>query len=169
MLTTRCFQRLTGELGEEGFLNRVEAKVTTIEADLSRNLPLADETWSSVIAEIQSTYSGSKIIHCAANVKFDDPLQKMLSINTNSVIELMHLADRLGHSLDNFVYVSTAYAGCLRPGRDVFVSERNSREERQLIEELGPTTEESIRQLTAVEVSESVSYTHLTLPTILLV
>ncbi|KAG5680580.1 hypothetical protein PVAND_010077 [Polypedilum vanderplanki] len=49
------------------------------------------------------------IIHCAASVRFDEPLKKALKINTLSTRDLLNLAEKC-ENLKAFVHVSTAFS-----------------------------------------------------------
>jgi alcohol-forming fatty acyl-CoA reductase len=49
------------------------------------------------------------IIHCAASVKFDEPLKVAIRMNTMSTKHMLHLAEKC-NSLKAFVHVSTAFS-----------------------------------------------------------
>lgn len=49
------------------------------------------------------------IIHCAASVRFDEPIRVALQMNTISTKNMLHLAEKCDN-LKGFVHVSTAYS-----------------------------------------------------------
>lgn len=49
------------------------------------------------------------IIHCAASVRFDEPIKVALQMNTISTRNMLNLAEKCDH-LKGFVHVSTAYS-----------------------------------------------------------
>lgn len=51
------------------------------------------------------------IFHCAASVRFDDPLKKAIMINVCATRTMLEFAKTLSH-LDVFMHVSTAYSNC---------------------------------------------------------
>jgi len=51
------------------------------------------------------------VIHSAATVKFDEPLQVAMSINVLGTLSMLHLCKEI-KSLQSFVYVSTAFTAC---------------------------------------------------------
>lgn len=53
------------------------------------------------------------VFHCAASVRFDDPLENALKINTISTRNLLDFAEQCSN-LDAFVHVSTAYSNINR-------------------------------------------------------
>jgi len=74
------------------------------------------------------------IVHCAADVRFDLPIEEARAINVEGVRRLLGLARRAPH-LERFVHVSTAYVGGTHEGRfnesdlDVGQGFRNSYEQ----------------------------------------
>lgn len=48
------------------------------------------------------------IVHCAASIAFDDPLERAHAVNTLGTLNVMRAAERMG-DLEHFVHVSTAY------------------------------------------------------------
>uniref|UniRef100_G3Q918 Fatty acyl-CoA reductase n=1 Tax=Gasterosteus aculeatus aculeatus TaxID=481459 RepID=G3Q918_GASAC len=53
------------------------------------------------------------IFHCAATIRFDEPLKHALQLNVIATQELLRLAKQMRH-LEAFVHISTAYANCNR-------------------------------------------------------
>ena len=63
------------------------------------------------------------IIHCASNIRFDLPIQRMLAQNFAPTQELALLAARLPR-LRCFTYMSTAFVNANQP-KDAVISERH--------------------------------------------
>lgn len=84
-------------------------KLYGIEADLSTG------SWSSPKnTKIQEDLTQVNIIfHCAASVRFDDPLKKAIMINVCATKAMLDFAKTL-KQLDIFMHVSTAYSNCDR-------------------------------------------------------
>uniref|UniRef100_A0A8C7X5P0 Fatty acyl-CoA reductase n=1 Tax=Oryzias sinensis TaxID=183150 RepID=A0A8C7X5P0_9TELE len=53
------------------------------------------------------------VFHCAATIRFDEPLKHALQLNVIATQELLSLAQRM-HHLEAFIHISTAYANCNR-------------------------------------------------------
>lgn len=51
------------------------------------------------------------IFHCAANVRFDQPLRPMVEMNVVGTLKLLMLAEKM-ENLKSFAYVSTTYCQC---------------------------------------------------------
>uniref|UniRef100_A0A1B0BQB9 Fatty acyl-CoA reductase n=1 Tax=Glossina palpalis gambiensis TaxID=67801 RepID=A0A1B0BQB9_9MUSC len=51
------------------------------------------------------------IFHCAANVRFDQPLRPMVEMNVVGTLKLLKLAEKM-ENLKSFAYVSTTYCQC---------------------------------------------------------
>ncbi|XP_036342386.1 putative fatty acyl-CoA reductase CG5065 [Rhagoletis pomonella] len=51
------------------------------------------------------------IFHCAANVRFDQPLRPMIRMNVAGTLKLLQLAEKMT-SLKTLVHVSTSYCQC---------------------------------------------------------
>ncbi|XP_017041066.1 fatty acyl-CoA reductase wat [Drosophila ficusphila] len=81
--------------------------VTPISGDCaSSDLAISDEDRRTLIAEVQV------VMHGAASVRFMEPLQQALNINTRSVRLMVQLAKEMLR-LEAFVHVSTAYSNCV--------------------------------------------------------
>ncbi|XP_068611535.1 fatty acyl-CoA reductase 1 [Brachionichthys hirsutus] len=57
------------------------------------------------------------VFHCAATVRFDEPLKHALQLNVIATQQLLTLAKQM-HHLEAFVHISTAYANCNRKNID---------------------------------------------------
>ncbi|XP_044042211.1 fatty acyl-CoA reductase 1 isoform X5 [Siniperca chuatsi] len=53
------------------------------------------------------------IFHCAATIRFDEPLKHALQLNVIATQQLLSLAQQM-HHLEAFIHISTAYANCNR-------------------------------------------------------
>ncbi|XP_068573408.1 fatty acyl-CoA reductase 1 isoform X3 [Cebidichthys violaceus] len=53
------------------------------------------------------------VFHCAATIRFDEPLKHALQLNVIATQQLLSLAKQM-HHLEAFVHISTAYANCNR-------------------------------------------------------
>lgn len=80
-------------------------KLVAIEGDLLMS-PSADITKVDTITLQQNV---SFVFHCAASVKFDEPLKNALQINTISTQIMLNLAESFDN-LEAFVHVSTAFS-----------------------------------------------------------
>uniref|UniRef100_A0A336M7X6 Fatty acyl-CoA reductase n=1 Tax=Culicoides sonorensis TaxID=179676 RepID=A0A336M7X6_CULSO len=86
-------------------------KIIGIEADLSAgSLKFESENGDFVSNELRNV---NLIFHCAASVRFDDPLKKAILINVCATKALLDFAKTLQH-LEVFMHVSTAYSNCDR-------------------------------------------------------
>ncbi|XP_022605021.1 fatty acyl-CoA reductase 1-like isoform X1 [Seriola dumerili] len=53
------------------------------------------------------------VFHCAATIRFDEPLKHALQLNVIATQQLLSLAQQM-HHLEAFIHISTAYANCNR-------------------------------------------------------
>ncbi|XP_026182864.1 fatty acyl-CoA reductase 1 [Mastacembelus armatus] len=53
------------------------------------------------------------VFHCAATIRFDEPLKHALQLNVIATQQLLSLAQQMNH-LEAFIHISTAYANCNR-------------------------------------------------------
>lgn len=84
-------------------------KLVGIDVDLSSgNLTFQKD--DKLQAELQQV---NIIFHCAASVRFDDPLKKAIMINVCATKAMLDFAKTLPH-LHVFMHVSTAYSNCDR-------------------------------------------------------
>lgn len=70
------------------------------------NLGISAEDRKVLIAEV------NVVFHLAATVRFDEPLQKAVSINVRATLDLLELAKEM-RNLEAFVHVSSAFANCV--------------------------------------------------------
>uniref|UniRef100_A0A336KLL9 Fatty acyl-CoA reductase n=1 Tax=Culicoides sonorensis TaxID=179676 RepID=A0A336KLL9_CULSO len=83
-------------------------KIIGIEADLSAgSFNSESDLMSNELKNVNI------IFHCAASVRFDDPLKKAIMINVCATKALLDFAKTLKH-FDVFIHVSTAYSNCDR-------------------------------------------------------
>jgi alcohol-forming fatty acyl-CoA reductase len=84
-------------------------KITVVEGDLQRpvkmGLSVDDLTMIVERAEV--------IIHCAADVRFEESLKEAIETNVRGTKEMLMLA-RSVKNLNAFIYVSTAFSHCNR-------------------------------------------------------
>lgn len=81
-------------------------KITCVKGDVSlANLDLDDADRVELVAHIDV------IFHCAANVRFDQPIRDAVNMNTLGTQRLLQLAEQMKH-LRVFAHVSTAYCQC---------------------------------------------------------
>ncbi|NXF57508.1 FACR1 reductase, partial [Ciccaba nigrolineata] len=60
------------------------------------------------------------VFHCAATVRFDEPLKHALQLNTMGTQRLLELARQM-QNLEAFIHISTAYANCIRKSIDEII------------------------------------------------
>nr|CAD7569608.1 unnamed protein product [Timema californicum] len=97
--SNRVFDRLR----EEGNINSLE-KLIPLDADLTQTgLGLSNDDTATLMANV------SFIFHCAATVRFDEPLRHAVLLNTRGTLELTRLAANM-NNLQAFVHVSTAFS-----------------------------------------------------------
>ncbi|XP_073817827.1 fatty acyl-CoA reductase wat-like [Musca autumnalis] len=81
--------------------------ITTIEGDCAlTKLGISDEDRNELIEEVDV------IIHCAATVRFNEPLSNATQINVAATRDILELAKKMKH-LKSFVHVSSAFANCI--------------------------------------------------------
>lgn len=81
-------------------------KIVLISGDIESDglaIDRADET--ALINEVDI------IFHCAANVRFDDPLKQAININVLGTLRILKLAEKV-KNLKVFSYMSTAFSQC---------------------------------------------------------
>lgn len=78
-------------------------KIIVINGDITlENLDLSNEDQKILMSEV------NVIFHCAANVRFNDPLNEAVNINTGGTLRILNLAEKM-KSLKVFCYMSTAF------------------------------------------------------------
>lgn len=98
-------------------IEEIDRRIEVFVGDLSLpQLGLDDSVYRDLAAKVRT------IIHLAADIRLNEPLEELRISNVNSVRNLMELARDIhrSHGLDRFSYVSTAYVA---GGRKGFVSE----------------------------------------------
>ncbi|XP_056281016.1 fatty acyl-CoA reductase 1 [Pseudoliparis swirei] len=86
------------------------------------------------------------IFHCAATIRFDEPLKHALQLNVIATQQLLGLAKRMPH-LEAFVHISTAYANCNRKHIDEVIYPPPV-EPRKLIESIEWLDDSIVRDIT---------------------
>lgn len=78
-------------------------KIIPVSGDITIDgLELSQEDESSLINSV------SIIFHCAANVKFNDPLEEAININATGTLRVLQLAEKMTQ-LKSFLYMSTSF------------------------------------------------------------
>ncbi|XP_048339071.1 fatty acyl-CoA reductase 1-like, partial [Sphaerodactylus townsendi] len=91
----------------EGWPNFCE-KIKAINADFTQpNLAISPNDTQELFSEV------NVVFHCAATVRFDEPLKQALLLNVMGTQQLLVLAHQM-KNLEAFVHLSTAYANCNR-------------------------------------------------------
>lgn len=72
---------------------------------LEKDLGISDNDRNEIISNVDV------IFHCAANVRFDQPLRPMIEMNLAGTHKLLQLAEMI-HNLKVFIHVSTSYCHC---------------------------------------------------------
>ncbi|XP_062276525.1 fatty acyl-CoA reductase 1 [Scomber scombrus] len=102
MINCKLFERLQEE--QPGFAEKiiaVNSDLTLPELDLSKE----DQ---SILAE-----NINIVFHCAATIRFNEPLKDAMKLNVLAPQKMVALAHRMKH-LEIFIHISTAYANCDR-------------------------------------------------------
>ncbi|XP_075898692.1 fatty acyl-CoA reductase 1 isoform X1 [Nelusetta ayraudi] len=102
MVNCKLFERLQEE--QPGFAE----KIIAVNSDLTQpelNLSKEDQ---SVLAE-----NVNVVFHCAATVRFNEPLKDAMQLNVLATQKILALARRMKR-LQIFIHISTAYANCDR-------------------------------------------------------
>uniref|UniRef100_A0A8D0H5B4 Fatty acyl-CoA reductase n=1 Tax=Sphenodon punctatus TaxID=8508 RepID=A0A8D0H5B4_SPHPU len=83
-------------------------KIKPINAELTQpNLAISPEDAQELASQI------NVVFHCAATVRFDEPLKHALLLNVRGTQQLLLLARQM-QKLEAFIHISTAYANCPR-------------------------------------------------------
>ncbi|KAM9376491.1 fatty acyl-CoA reductase 1 isoform 2-T2 [Pholidichthys leucotaenia] len=102
MINCKLFERLQEE--QPGFVE----KIVAVKSDLTQpELELSKED-ESILAE-----NVNIVFHCAATVRFNEPLKDAMQLNVLATQMMLALANRMKH-LEIFIHVSTAYSNCDR-------------------------------------------------------
>ncbi|NWI14207.1 FACR1 reductase, partial [Crypturellus soui] len=83
-------------------------KIKPINAELTQpKLAISAEDEEELLTRINIVF------HCAATVRFDEPLKHALQLNAMGTQRLLELARQM-QKLEAFIHISTAYANCVR-------------------------------------------------------
>uniref|UniRef100_A0A8C7E3V5 Fatty acyl-CoA reductase n=1 Tax=Naja naja TaxID=35670 RepID=A0A8C7E3V5_NAJNA len=83
-------------------------KIKPISAEFTKpNLAISSEDMEEMLSEV------NVIFHCAATVRFDEPLKDALLLNVMGTQQLLRLAHQM-KNLEALIHVSTAYSNCNR-------------------------------------------------------
>ena len=108
VLRNDCFDRLRGELGADGFAE-VAARVRAVSGDVGSDGLGLDDDGRAALSEVDV------VIHSAATVAFDSPLDRAVEINLMGPVRIAETLARLGAS-PHLVAVSTCYVAGNRRG-----------------------------------------------------
>ncbi|XP_040885948.1 fatty acyl-CoA reductase 1 isoform X1 [Toxotes jaculatrix] len=86
------------------------------------------------------------VFHCAATIRFDEPLKHALQLNVIATQQLLSLAQQMQH-LEAFIHISTAYANCNRKHIDEVIYPPPV-EPKKLIESLEWMDDSIVRDIT---------------------
>ncbi|KAM4523646.1 fatty acyl-CoA reductase 1 [Fundulus diaphanus] len=86
------------------------------------------------------------VFHCAATVRFDEPLKHALQLNVIATQQILALAQQIQH-LEAFIHISTAYANCNRKYIDEIIYPPPV-EPKKLIESLEWMDEDIVQEIT---------------------
>uniref|UniRef100_A0A8C2X624 Fatty acyl-CoA reductase n=1 Tax=Cyclopterus lumpus TaxID=8103 RepID=A0A8C2X624_CYCLU len=102
MINCKLFERLQDE--QPGFAE----KIVAVTSDLTQpELDLSKEDQSVLADNINIVF------HCAATIRFNEPLKDAMQLNVLATQKMLALAHRMKH-LEVFLHISTAYANCDR-------------------------------------------------------
>ncbi|XP_054886797.1 fatty acyl-CoA reductase 1 isoform X3 [Poeciliopsis prolifica] len=102
MINCKLFERLQAEQPD------FAEKITAVNSDLTvLDLDLSKED-QSILAE-----NINIVFHCAATIRFNEPLKDAVQLNVLATQKMLALAHKMKH-LEIFIHVSTAYAHCDR-------------------------------------------------------
>ena len=108
VLRNDCFDRLRNELGADGFAE-VAARVRAVSGDVGSDGLGLDDDGRAALSE------ADVVIHSAATVAFDSPLDRAVEINLMGPVRIAETLARLGAS-PHLVAVSTCYVAGNRRG-----------------------------------------------------
>lgn len=107
-LQQRVFQMLSSKLFEKvkEICPNVHEKIRPIYGDLNQSdLAISKE-------DMQELLSCTNVVfHCAATVRFDDPLRHAVQLNVTATQQLLLMASQM-QKLEVFVHISTAFSNC---------------------------------------------------------
>ncbi|CAB4322593.1 MAG: HAD-IB family hydrolase [Actinobacteria bacterium] len=109
ILKNDAFDRLRAELGKEGFAEMTARRITAVAGDVGRDGLGLDATGRELFASCDT------IIHSAATVSFDSPLDSAVEVNLMGPTRIAQLCNELGVA-PHLVAVSTCYVAGNRRG-----------------------------------------------------
>jgi len=109
ILGNDIFETLKSELGKEGFEQKTKNQITAVSADISLD-DLGIDT-----AGLEILNSCDIVIHSAAAVSFDEPLDRAIEVNLMGPVRLVNILKSLDCS-PHLVMVSTCYVAGNRKG-----------------------------------------------------
>lgn len=101
-----------------------EGKINILRGDISaNNLGLEDSVYKNLVHNL------THIIHTAADLRLNAPLEELRNTNLNGTKNLLYLAQRVhdDHGLERFSFLSTAYVAGKREG-DILESDLSSKD-----------------------------------------
>lgn len=102
MISCKLFDRLQDEQPD------FAEKIIAVNSDLTQpELDLSKEDQSILVENVNIVF------HCAATIRFNEPLKDAMQLNVLATQKMVALAHRIEH-LEVFLHVSTAYANCDR-------------------------------------------------------
>ncbi|XP_074533421.1 fatty acyl-CoA reductase 1 isoform X2 [Halichoeres trimaculatus] len=102
MINCKLFERVQEEQPD------FAEKITAVNSDLVlTELDLSKEDQSILVENV------NVVFHCAATIRFNEPLKDAMQLNVLATQKMLALARRMKH-LEVFLHVSTAYANCDR-------------------------------------------------------
>lgn len=141
MLSCKLFDRVREDHPD------FEEKIIPIRAELTHpNLAISSEDTQRLLASVNI------IFHCAATIRFDEPLKHAVELNVTATQQLLCLA-RLMQNLEAFIHISTAYANCNRTHIDEVVYPPPV-EPKKLIDSVDWMDESIIREITPKVIGE---------------
>ena len=109
ILKNDAFDRLRAELGKEGFAEMAARRITAVAGDVGRDGLGLDAAGRELFASCDT------IIHSAATVSFDSPLDSAVEVNLMGPTRIAQLCTEL-HVTPHLVAVSTCYVAGNRRG-----------------------------------------------------
>ena len=122
ILKNDAFDRLRAELGADGFAEMTARRITAVAGDVGRDGLGLDEAGRAVLADCDI------VIHSAATVSFDSPLDSAVEVNLLGPVRLAAVLNELhaaSTTKPHLVAVSTCYVAGNRRGHapELLVSE----------------------------------------------
>ena len=106
ILNSSVFEYLKSQ--RDDFYEYAISKLHVIEGDMLNDEIITHEEDKNLLIETVEI-----VIHCAATVRFDEPLDYALRLNVLGALKLLDLAKKF-KKITSFVHTSTAYVNCNR-------------------------------------------------------